>query len=108
MSEIEIKQMQEKINAGILLARKRLIEKVKKEEWRIGRCPGWKKSSASKPRTSNNTAYTKAAIISSATRSRIFTCIRNAKEHPQQKSREYPGFSVFSIYNRNYLTDSYL
>ncbi len=31
MSEIEIKQMQEKINAGILLARKRLIEKVKKE-----------------------------------------------------------------------------
>ena len=35
MSEIEIKQMQEKINAGILLARKRLIEKTKKEdgEW---------------------------------------------------------------------------
>ena len=32
MSEIEIKQMQEKINAGILLARKRLIEKVKKEK----------------------------------------------------------------------------
>lgn len=32
MSEIEIKQMQEKINAGILLARKRLIEKVKKED----------------------------------------------------------------------------
>ena len=31
MSEIEIKQMQEKINAGILLARKRLIE-VKKED----------------------------------------------------------------------------
>ena len=31
MSEIEIKQMQEKINAGILLARKRLIEKTKKE-----------------------------------------------------------------------------
>lgn len=31
MSEIEIKQMQEKINAGILLARKRLIEKVKKK-----------------------------------------------------------------------------
>ena len=30
--EIEIKQMQEKINAGILLARKRLIEKVKKED----------------------------------------------------------------------------
>ena len=28
----EIKQMQEKINAGILLARKRLIEKVKKED----------------------------------------------------------------------------
>ena len=31
MSEIEIKQLQEKINAGILLARKRLIEKTKKE-----------------------------------------------------------------------------
>ena len=32
MSEFEIKQMQEKINAGILLARKRLIEKTKKED----------------------------------------------------------------------------
>ena len=32
MSEVEIKQMQEKINAGILLARKRLIEKTKKED----------------------------------------------------------------------------
>ena len=32
MSEIEIKHMQEKINAGILLARKRLIEKTKKED----------------------------------------------------------------------------
>ena len=32
MSEIEIKLMQEKINAGILLARKRLIEKTKKED----------------------------------------------------------------------------
>ena len=32
MSEIEIKQMQEKINAGILLARKRLNEKTKKED----------------------------------------------------------------------------
>lgn len=31
MSEIEIKQMQEKINVGILLARKRLIEKTKRE-----------------------------------------------------------------------------
>ena len=31
MSEIEIKQMQEKIDAGILLAQKRLIEKTKKE-----------------------------------------------------------------------------
>lgn len=71
MSEIEIKQMQEKINAGILLARKRLIEKVKKKmaNWSLS---GMEKSSASKPRTSNNTAYTKAAIISSATRSRIF------------------------------------
>ena len=32
MSEIEIKQMQEKINAGSMLARKRLIEKTKKED----------------------------------------------------------------------------
>ena len=32
MSEIEINQMQEKINAGILLARKRLIEKTKKAD----------------------------------------------------------------------------
>lgn len=32
MNEIGIKQMQEKINAGILLARKRLIEKTKKED----------------------------------------------------------------------------
>ena len=32
MSEVEIKQMQEKINAGILLAQKRLIEKTKKED----------------------------------------------------------------------------
>ena len=29
MSEIEIKQMQEKIDAGILLAQKRLIEKTR-------------------------------------------------------------------------------
>ena len=35
MSEIEIKQMQEKINAGILLARKRLIEKTKKRGRRM-------------------------------------------------------------------------
>ena len=32
MSEIEIKQIQEKIDAGILLAQKRLIEKVQKED----------------------------------------------------------------------------
>lgn len=32
MNEIEIKQMQEKINAGILLARKRLVEKTRKED----------------------------------------------------------------------------
>ena len=32
MSEMEIKQMQEKIDAGILLAQKRLIEKTKKED----------------------------------------------------------------------------
>lgn len=31
MSELEIQQMQEKIDAGILLAQKRLIEKAKKE-----------------------------------------------------------------------------
>lgn len=42
MSEIEIKQMQEKINAGILLARKRLIEKTKKRGRRIGGCARWK------------------------------------------------------------------
>ena len=35
MSEIEIKQLQEKINAGILLARKRLIEKTKKEDGKV-------------------------------------------------------------------------
>lgn len=32
MSEIEIEQMQEKIDAGILLAQQRLKEKVKKED----------------------------------------------------------------------------
>ena len=32
MSEVEIKQMQKKIEAGIQLARKRLIEKTKKED----------------------------------------------------------------------------
>lgn len=32
MSELEIKQLQEKINAGIRLARKRLLEKAKKED----------------------------------------------------------------------------
>ncbi len=32
MSEMEIKQMQEKIDAGILLAQKRLIEKAQKED----------------------------------------------------------------------------
>ncbi len=31
MSEIEIKQMQEEIDDGLLLARKQLIEKTKKE-----------------------------------------------------------------------------
>ena len=35
MSEIEIKQLQEKINAGILLARKRLIENSKKENGKL-------------------------------------------------------------------------
>ena len=105
MSEIEIKQMQEKINAGILLARKRLIEKVR---WRIGRCPGWK----NRPPQSQGPQITpltlKQRLYPRPHGRGFFTCIRNAKEHPQQKSREYPGFSVFSIYNRNYLTDSYL
>ena len=32
MTKEEIKEMQEKIDAGILLARKRLIEKTKKED----------------------------------------------------------------------------
>lgn len=32
MSETDIKQMQEKIDAGILLAQKRLIEKAQKED----------------------------------------------------------------------------
>ena len=32
MSEFEIEQMQEKIDAGILLAQQRLKEKVKKED----------------------------------------------------------------------------
>ena len=35
MSEMEIKQMQEKIDAGILLAQKRLIEKTKKEDGKL-------------------------------------------------------------------------
>ena len=41
MSEIEIKQMQEKINAGILLARKRLIEKTKKEDGDVLHPKSW-------------------------------------------------------------------
>lgn len=32
MSEVEIKKMQEKIDAGIILAQKRLIEKARKED----------------------------------------------------------------------------
>lgn len=32
MSEVEIKKMQEKIDAGIILAQKRLIEKAKRED----------------------------------------------------------------------------
>ncbi len=32
MSEIEIEQMQEKIDAGILLAQQRLKERIKKED----------------------------------------------------------------------------
>lgn len=103
MSEIEIKQMQEKINAGILLARKRLIEKVKKED-----CPGWK----NRPPQSQGPQITpltlKQRLYPRPHGRGFFTYIRNATEHPQQKSREHPGFSVFSIYNRNYSTDSYL
>ena len=36
MSEIEIKQMQEKIAAGILLAQTRLIAKTTKEDGELG------------------------------------------------------------------------
>ena len=108
MSEIEIKQMQEKINAGILLARKRLIEKVKKEDGRIWSLSGME----NRPPQSQGPQITpltlKQRLYPRPHGRGFFTCIRNAKEHPQQKSREYPGFSVFSIYNRNYLTDSYL
>lgn len=53
MSEIEIKQMQEKINAGILLARKRLIEKTKKRTANWWLCE-MERSYASKPKTLNN------------------------------------------------------
>lgn len=107
MSEIEIKQMQEKINAGILLARKRLIEKVKKK------MANWSLSGMeNRPPQSQGPQITpltlKQRLYPRPHGRGFFTCIRNAKEHPQQKSREYPGFSVFSIYNRNYLTDSYL
>ena len=35
MSEIEIKQMQEKITAGNLLARKRMFDNVKKEDFEL-------------------------------------------------------------------------
>ena len=35
MSEIEIEQMQEKIDAGILLAQQRLKEKAKKEDGQL-------------------------------------------------------------------------
>lgn len=108
MSEIEIKQMQEKINAGILLARKRLIEKVKKEDGELVVVRDGK-SSASKPRTSNNTAYTKAAIISSATRSRIFYIYSECdRASATEKPRTPRLFCFLPIYNRNYSTDSYL
>lgn len=97
MSEIEIKQMQEKINAGILLARKRLIEKVKKEDGELV-VVRVEKSSASKPRTSNNTAYTKAAIISSATRSRIFYMYPECERASATgKAENIPAF-LFSLY----------
>ena len=48
MSEIEIKQMQEKIDAGILLAQKRLIEKTKKEDGELLSC-AMERSCASRP-----------------------------------------------------------
>lgn len=43
MSEVEIKQMQKKIEAGIQLARKRLIEKTKKrtERWSSSATAKW-------------------------------------------------------------------
>ena len=96
--------MQEKINAGILLARKRLIEKVKKKmaNWSLS---GMEKSSASKPRTSNNTAYTKAAIISSATRSRIFYIYSECdRASATEKPRTPPAF-LFSSHIQPKLFD---
>ena len=97
MSEIEIKQMQEKINAGILLARKRLIEKVKKEDGELV-VPGWK----NRPPQSQGPQITpltlKQRLYPRPHGRGFFTYIRNATEHPQQKSREHPGFSVFFPY----------
>lgn len=97
MSEIEIKQMQEKINAGILLARKRLIEKVKKK------MANWSLSGMeNRPPQSQGPQITpltlKQRLYPRPHGRGFFTYIRNATEHPQQKSREHPGFSVFFPY----------
>ena len=95
MSEIEIKQMQEKINAGILLARKRLIEKVKKEDGELVVVRDGKivrQGPQITPLTLKQRLYPRPHGRG------FFTYIRNATEHPQQKSREHPGFSVFFPY----------
>lgn len=97
MSEIEIKQMQEKINAGILLARKRLIEKSKKK------MANWSLSGMeNRPPQSQGPQITpltlKQRLYPRPHGRGFFTYIRNATEHPQQKSREHPGFSVFFPY----------
>ena len=98
MSEIEIKQMQEKINAGILLARKRLIEKVKKEDGELVVVRDGKivRLKAQGPQITPLTL--KQRLYPRPHGRGFFTYIRNATEHPQQKSREHPGFSVFFPY----------
>ena len=92
MSEIEIKQMQEKINAGILLARK-----SQKRRWRIGRCPGWK----NRPPQSQGPQITpltlKQRLYPRPYGRGFFTCIRNAKEHRNRKAENIPAF-LFSLY----------
>lgn len=97
MSEIEIKQMQEKINAGILLARKRLIEKVKKEDGELvvvrdGKIVRLKaKDLKITPLTLKQRLYPRPYGRG------FFTCIRNAKEHRNRKAENIPAF-LFSLY----------